>query len=61
MLNLLNAMVCGLLQCGPIVLFYDEPPTIISEPRAADIEHCQRRTPDCMKYKVSNGNLIEVK
>jgi hypothetical protein len=61
MLNLLNAMVCGLLQCGQIVLFHDDSRTIISEPRVSDIEHCQRRTPDCIKYKVSNGNLIEVK
>jgi hypothetical protein len=61
MLNLLNAMICGLLQCGQIVLLHDESPIIISEPRSVDIEHCQRRTPDCMKYKVSNGNLIEIK
>jgi|APGre2960657423_1045063.scaffolds.fasta_scaffold176560_2 hypothetical protein len=56
MLNLLNTMVCAFLQCGPIVLFYEEPPTVTSEPRVVDIEHCQRRTPDCIKYK----NLIEV-
>ena len=56
MLNLLNTIVCAFLQCGPIVLFYEELPTIISEPRFVDMEHCERRTPDCIKYK----NLIEV-
>jgi hypothetical protein len=61
MLNLLNTLVCGFLQCGQIVLFHDEPPTVISEPRVSDIQHCERRTPDCIKYKVLNGNLIEVK
>ena len=60
MLNLLNTLVCGFIQCGNVVLFYDEPPTVISEPRVSDIEHCERRTPDCIKYKVSNRNLIKV-
>jgi hypothetical protein len=57
MLDLLNTIVCAFLQCGQIVLFHDAIiPTPISEPRSVDIEHCQRRTPDCIKYK----NLIEV-
>jgi hypothetical protein len=57
MLDLLNAMVCGFLQCGQLVLFHESfTPVPISEPRSVDIEHCQRRTPDCIKYK----NLIEV-
>jgi hypothetical protein len=54
MLNLLNTVVCGFLQCGQIVLFYDEPPIVTSEPRIVDIQHCERRTPDCIKYKKFN-------